>query len=127
VPDEFTNLQIFPKDVGKRELISTMRRFADALGVRCNYCHAGPDNLEGTDFAADKLETKRVFWLSGSRMAPADRSNPDSYKVRRGKVGGYRDYFDDGQIARIDAIIGDRLSPFFGYGSVQDLEPAANG
>lgn len=74
-----------------------------------------------------KLETKRVFWLSGSRMAPADRGNPESYKVRRGKVGGYRDYFDDGQIARIDAMIGEQLSPFFGYGSVRDLERAANG
>lgn len=73
-----------------------------------------------------KLETKRTFWLSGSRMAPADRSNPNSYKVRRGKVGGYRDYFDDGQVTRIDTIIGERLSPFFGYGTVKDFEPAAN-
>ncbi len=73
-----------------------------------------------------KLETKRVFWLSGSRMAPADRSNPNSYKVRRAKVGGYRDYFDDGEVAQIDAMIGERLSPFFGYGTALDLEPAAN-
>ncbi len=73
-----------------------------------------------------KLETKRTFWLSGSRMAPADRSNPNSYKVRRGKVGGYCDYFDDGQVTRIDTIIGERLSPFFGYGTVKDFEPAAN-
>ncbi len=85
---------------------------------------------DAVDFASvenmRKLETKRTFWLSGSRMAPADRSNPNSYKVRRGKVGGYRDYFDDGQVTRIDTIIGERLSPFFGYGTVKDFEPAAN-
>ena len=60
IPDEFTNLKIFPKDIGKRELVSVMRQFAGALGVRCNHCHKGPENLEGMDFATDELETKRV-------------------------------------------------------------------
>ncbi len=60
IPDEFTNLEIFPTDIGKRELVSAMRQFAGALGVRCNHCHVGPDNLEGMDFATDELEHKRV-------------------------------------------------------------------
>jgi len=60
IPDEFTNLEIFPKDIGKRELVSAMRSFASALGVRCNHCHVGPENLEGMDFATDELEHKRV-------------------------------------------------------------------
>lgn len=60
IPDEFTNLKIFPEDIGKRELISVMREFAGALGVRCNHCHKGPGNLEGMDFATDDLEPKRV-------------------------------------------------------------------
>lgn len=60
VPDEFTNLKLFPKDIGKRELVSSMRQFAGALGVRCKHCHVGPDNLEGMDFATDELEPKRV-------------------------------------------------------------------
>ncbi len=60
IPDEFTNLELFPKDIGKRELVSAMRSFASALGVRCNHCHVGPENLEGMDFATDELEHKRV-------------------------------------------------------------------
>ena len=44
-----------------------------------------------------KLETKKAF--RGSRLIPGDKNNPDSFKVRRAKVGGYRDYFDDRQIA----------------------------
>jgi len=60
IPDEFTNLKIFPEDIGKRELISVMRQFAGGLGVRCNHCHVGPDNLQGMDFATDELEPKRV-------------------------------------------------------------------
>lgn len=72
VPDEFTNLKVFPEDIGKRELIGAMRSFSGALGVRCNYCHVGPDNLEGMDFATDKLETKRV---ARAMMAMSDEIN----------------------------------------------------
>lgn len=62
VPDEFTNLQVLPQDIGKRELMSLMRGFAGGLGVRCNYCHLGddPDSLEGYDFASDEEEAKQV-------------------------------------------------------------------
>lgn len=62
-----------------------------------------------------KLEEKRVFWLSGHRLLPGDRNNPNSYKVRRAKVGGYRDYFDEEQIAMIDELVHSTLSPFYGY------------
>ena len=54
---------------------------------------------------------ERVFWLSGGRLVPKDRSNPNSYKVRRGKVAGYRDDFDAGQLARIDQTGRDRPRP----------------
>jgi Sulfotransferase domain len=61
------------------------------------------------------LEQKRVFWLSGRRMLAKDRSNPDTYKVRRAKVGGYRDDFTPEQLASIDAMVEKRLLPVFGY------------
>mgnify|MGYP001825880827 FL=1 len=64
-----------------------------------------------------KMEQKQVFWLSGGRMVPKDRDNPNTYKVRRAKVGGYRDYFDDSQVEQIDALVDNTLSPYFGYGS----------
>jgi hypothetical protein len=52
---------------------------------------------------------------SGGRLTPGDRDNPDSYKVRRAVVGGYRDYFDDEQIGQIDALVRETLSPRYGY------------
>lgn len=62
LPDKFTNLQVFPKDIPKAELVQAMRSFTGALGVRCNHCHVGanPANLDGYDFAADTKETKKV-------------------------------------------------------------------
>ncbi|MAU52562.1 MAG: sulfotransferase [Roseovarius sp.] len=75
---------------------------------------------EAVDFASyenmKKKEAEQAFRLSGGRMAPRDQDNPDSYKVRRAKVGGYRDYFDDAQIAAIDALVAERLDPIYGYG-----------
>ena len=62
-----------------------------------------------------KMEQKRTFRLSGSRMVPGDRNNPDSYKVRRGKVGGFRDYFDEDQVNNIEQLLQQTLQPVYGY------------
>jgi hypothetical protein len=63
-----------------------------------------------------KMEQQKTFWLSGGRMVPKDRANPNSYKVRRAKVGGYRDYFEDQEIEAIEDLMEQSLSPYFGYG-----------
>lgn len=60
IPDEFTNLKLLDKDIGKQELVGIMRNWATGLGVRCNHCHVGPDNLQGMDFATDEKEHKRA-------------------------------------------------------------------
>lgn len=63
-----------------------------------------------------QLEEGGTFRRQGRRLVAGDRANPDSYKVRRAKVGGYRDYFDDAQIAEMETSIERRLSPGYGYG-----------
>jgi hypothetical protein len=35
--------------------------------------------------------------------------------VRKAKVGGYRDYFDERQIGRMQQLVAERLDPLFGY------------
>jgi hypothetical protein len=62
VPDQFTNLQYFPKTVSREELIATMRGFCFGLGVRCQYCHAGKEggSLNDMNFASDEKETKNT-------------------------------------------------------------------
>jgi hypothetical protein len=74
-----------------------------------------------------EMETRNFFWASGSRLAPRDKDNPDSYKVRRAKVGGYRDYFDDDQLALIDGMVRDRLNPGIGYSADETSAPTTTG
>lgn len=66
------------------------------------------------------MELRNHFWASGSRLAPRDKSKPESYKVRRAKVGGYRDYFDDEQLAVLDGMVREKLDPGLGYGEGSD-------
>ena len=64
-----------------------------------------------------KLERSGTFLLSGGRMLPGDRNNPDSFKVRKGKVGGFREHFSAAQIEQIETMINQQLSPIYGYNS----------
>lgn len=41
----------------------------------------------------------------GRKLTPGDPNNPDSYKVRKGKVGGYRDELSAQDIAWCDAAV----------------------
>lgn len=72
-----------------------------------------------------KLEDEARVGASGRRLVPGQRGKSDSYKVRRAKVGGWRDYFDDDQIAEIDARVKMGLRPGFGYGPVEQEAVAA--
>jgi alcohol sulfotransferase len=62
-----------------------------------------------------KMEGAQQFRLAGGRMMPRDKDNPDSFKVRRAKVGGYRDYFTDEEVAAIDSRLAETLDPLFTY------------
>lgn len=92
------------------------------LGRVLRFMGQEPDEAELADCVAfasvenmRQLEEKRTFWLAGSRMRAKDASNPNSFKVRRAKVGGWRDYFDDAQAATVDRMVEERLLPGFGY------------
>jgi hypothetical protein len=78
---------------------------------------------EAVEFAAydnmKKMEQEKFFKSSGARVKPGDKDNPQSFKVRKAKVGGYRDYFTDEQCQQLDDMVA-RLDPVFGYGSEQN-------
>jgi hypothetical protein len=41
----------------------------------------------------------------GKLMLPGDRSDPESFKVRRGVVGGYKDYLSEADLAYCDDVL----------------------
>lgn len=99
----------------RSDTAATLKRIVEFMGT------PGTDEqIEGAvEFSSvenmRKMEQGKTFWLSGSRMVPKDRNNPNSFKVRKAKVGGYKDYFDEQQVATIDALVQDKLDPVFAY------------
>ncbi len=88
VPDKFTNLQYFPKDIPKQQLIGTMRGFSFSLNVRCQFCHAGKagNSLEQMDFASDEKDTKKT---ARAMLRMVDAINQD-YIAKMGRTAPIR-------------------------------------
>jgi hypothetical protein len=91
-----------------RKLLDFMQVEATEEQVNAAVDYSSYENMK-------KMESKQQFRLSGGRMVPRDKDNPDSYKVRRAKVGGYRDYFTDEEVETIDRQLAETLDPLFGY------------
>lgn len=92
----------------------------ETLSQVCEFL-ATPFNREEIEHAVEfasfdnmrKLEQEGYFHNAG--MALRNKKDPDTLKVRRAKVGGFRDYFTAEQVAIMDEMIRERLSPTLGY------------
>ena len=60
-----------------------------------------------------KLERQGFFRQGGLTLR--NPKDPESFKVRRAKVGGYKDYFTAAQVAELEELVRKRLSPTLGY------------
>jgi hypothetical protein len=100
----------------------TLKRVVHLMGD----VFSNEDIQEAVNFGAfdnlRQLESKGFFRQGGMRLRnPRD---PNTFKVRRGKVGGYRDYFTPEQAAELEALVAERLSPAFGYTPVSAASAA---
>lgn len=63
-PDEpkHKNLKILPKNISKEDLDKIMDGFKEALGVKCNFCHApeADSSSHHLDFASDAKPEKNI-------------------------------------------------------------------
>ncbi len=79
------------------------------------------DVREAVDFTSferlREAELKNTF--NTPRLHAANPSDPNSFKVRRAKLNGYRDYFDTEQIAVLEAMVDLHLDPRAMYHSKQ--------
>lgn len=58
-----------------------------------------------------KLEETNA--LNNERLKAPDNGDPESFKVRKGKVGGYRDYLTDEDCRYVDDYLRDNLDDYF--------------
>lgn len=80
-PPGFKNLQVFPKDITREQLIGNMKLFAQSLGVRCVHCHVGEEGkpLSTFDFASDAKKEKLI---ARKMLAMVHRINSDEFGVK---------------------------------------------
>lgn len=97
----------------RTEPVATLHRITQHMGesfteeeVRAAVEWGSFDNLQN-------LETKGTFSQGGMKLVSAD--DPSTYKVRRGKIGGYREDFDEHQVAELEALVRDGILPELGY------------
>jgi hypothetical protein len=67
---------------------------------------ASVDNLR-------RMESEGKFRQGGMTLRNPD--DPNSFKVRRAKIGGYRDYFNGDELQELDALVQAGLDPALGY------------
>jgi len=69
--------------------------------------------------AASRFDTMRALEArddaSSPRLRPGDPSDPESFKIRRGVVGGYGDYLAADEVAFIEQEMARTLPACFGY------------
>ncbi|PKM11084.1 MAG: hypothetical protein CVV13_10495 [Gammaproteobacteria bacterium HGW-Gammaproteobacteria-3] len=101
----YEDLRAHPFDTLKRLTEFLGEQFTDAQ-IEDAVTYGSMDNMR-------KLESSNYFANASLRLRNPD--DPDAFKVRRGKVKGYRDYFSPEQVALMEASVQSRLSPTFGY------------
>lgn len=117
----FWNIWHDRQDVPHSFLLTSYERLtADTEGelarimAFCGLPPVGPDVLrEAVAFAS--FPSMRAMELSDAfdseRLRPGRPGDPESFKTRRGIIGGFRDYLTQTQISEIDALIRTALVP----------------
>ncbi len=93
-----------------------LRRVLEFLGQQ----PADADLEDAVGFAS--IDNMRRMELENAKksgaqrsMKPGDADNPSSFKVRRGKVGGWTDYVSEEQAAALNKLVREKLNPSYGY------------
>jgi hypothetical protein len=99
----------------RADTVAELEKILRFLGAECSR-----ERLQdAVSFASFESMRRREQQQSGltarQALAARDKDNPDTYKARRGKIGGFVDYFDPQQMAVIHELLDAELMAFFGY------------
>ncbi len=97
----------------RRDVRASLREIVDFMG----WPDYGPDVLDRA-VAAGRFDNMRRLeadnTLGNVRLRPPADGNPDGFKVRRGSVGGFKDYLSDDDIAWMENYLHSELDDYFG-------------
>lgn len=111
--EQLPNAHLFRYEDLRNDTVAGLDRIIHLLGSK-----SGPQEIKEIVAYAEFEKMKQREQAGGtrdSRISATDPHNPDSYKTRRAKVGGYRDYFSENQTQEIDALVAATLTPEYGY------------
>jgi alcohol sulfotransferase len=86
--------------------------------IRFIDCDFNTDDIDkAVEFASfENLARKeKNGYFNSGRLAASDSPNENARKVRRGKIGGYRDYFSEEQNRHLDELMHEQLDNFYEY------------
>ncbi len=93
---------------------ATLRRMLDFIGVS-----DVSDDIVRESVTFNQIDALRKREQSGtydsSRLRPGNAADPESFKARKGKIGGFVDYLEPDDIERMDHVIKVELDPWYGY------------
>lgn len=96
------------------DLLTQLTKVVSALGIP-------PLPTESLRYGIEEAAFHKMRKLEAScetgnpRLLPGDLNNPESFKTRKGVVGGYREYLSESAIISITQRIRDSLPEEFGY------------
>ncbi|WP_018860774.1 sulfotransferase domain-containing protein [Thioalkalivibrio sp. ALJ3] len=89
-----------------------LRRVLDFMGI-----HGVSDTVIAQAVEYGRFDNMRQLEASNamgsSALAARDQDDSDSYKTRKGEVGGYREYLDGKSLQHVEDVIALRLDPWF--------------
>jgi hypothetical protein len=108
-----TSFRIMRYEQARAEPESAMREWFAFCGIATPEPAAFAHALAFSDFDAVR-EREKGGGFRNKLLSARDVSDPESFKARRGVVGGFSDYLDADDIAVCNAAMA-RLHPVFGY------------
>jgi len=109
----YEDLRTDPVDVMSK-VVSYLDAPFESTEIRDAVAFAAFDNMR-------KLEKSGYF--KNSSMKLRNPKDPDTRKVRRAKVGGFRDYFAEEHVATMESMVRRHLSPSLGYHAELNTHP----
>ena len=84
---------------------SALRAIVEFVGGRADDDAISKVVGENTFDKMRHREANREYKQYGTKLAPTHQGDPESYKVRRGKIGGYLDYLSPDDVAYCNAML----------------------